>query len=80
MLLLAFQLLLEEIMNFMILKENPIHNWHIENKAVFEDVGQWKRPWYFKRFEMESMHLAVQRESEQTRKTAGIQTEALLEK
>ncbi len=53
-------------------RKTPIHNWHIENKAVFEDVGQWKRPWYFKKFEMESMHLAVQRESEQTRKTAGI--------
>ncbi len=49
-------------------RKTPIHNWHIENKAVFEDVGQWKRPWYFKKFEMESMHLAVQRESEQTRK------------
>ncbi len=53
-------------------RKTPIHNWHIDNKAVFEDVGQWKRPWYFKKFEMESMHLAVQRESEQTRKTAGI--------
>ena len=53
-------------------RKTPIHNWHIENKAVFEDVGQWKRPWYFKKFEMESMHLSVQRESEQTRKTAGI--------
>ena len=53
-------------------RKTPIHNWHIDNKAVFEDVGQWKRPWYFKKYEMESMHLAVQRESEQTRKTAGI--------
>ncbi len=53
-------------------RKTPIHYWHIENKAVFEDVGQWKRPWYFKKFETESMHLAVQRESAQTRKTAGI--------
>ena len=29
-------------------RKTPIHNWHIDNKAVFEDVGQWKRPWYFK--------------------------------
>ena len=53
-------------------RKTPIHYWHIDNKAVFEDVGQWKRPWYFKKFEMETMHLAVQRESAQTRKTAGI--------
>ena len=53
-------------------RKTPIHNWHIENKAIFEDVGQWKRPWYFKKFENETMHQAVQRESKQTRETAGI--------
>ena len=53
-------------------RKTPIHNWHIKNNAVFEDVGQWKRPWYFKKFEDETMHQAVQRESMQTRKTAGI--------
>ncbi len=53
-------------------RKTPIHNWHINNKAVFEDVGQWKRPWYFKEHEKESMHQAVQRESKQTRQTAGI--------
>lgn len=25
----------------------PLHQWHVEAGAVFEDVGQWKRPWYF---------------------------------
>ena len=53
-------------------RKTPIHNWHIKNKAVFEDVGQWKRPWYFKKYNDESMYQAVQRESKQTRKTAGI--------
>ncbi len=53
-------------------RKTPIHNWHIKNKAIFEDVGQWKRPWYFKKFENETMHQAVQRESKQTRETAGI--------
>lgn len=24
-----------------------LHQWHVEAGAVFEDVGQWKRPWYF---------------------------------
>ena len=53
-------------------RKTPIHNWHINNKAVFEDVGQWKRPWYFKEHDAETMHQAVQRESKQTRQTAGI--------
>tara|TARA_B100001093_G_scaffold517945_1_gene601082 strand:+ start:547 stop:3531 length:2985 start_codon:yes stop_codon:yes gene_type:complete len=53
-------------------RKTPIHNWHIKNKAVFEDVGQWKRPWYFKNNEKETMHQAVQRESKQTRQSAGI--------
>ena len=53
-------------------RKTPIHNWHIQNRAIFEDVGQWKRPWYFKKFENETMHQAVQRESKQTRETAGI--------
>ena len=25
----------------------PIHPWHVANGARFEDVGHWKRPWYF---------------------------------
>ncbi len=53
-------------------RKTPIHNWHIKNNAVFEDVGQWKRPWYFKKYENETMHQAVQRESKQTRQSAGI--------
>ena len=53
-------------------RKTPIHNWHIKNNAVFEDVGQWKRPWYFKKNETETMHQAVQRESKQTRQSAGI--------
>jgi sarcosine oxidase subunit alpha len=27
----------------------PLHQWHVAAGAVFEDVGQWKRPWYFPR-------------------------------
>ena len=53
-------------------RKTPIHPWHVKQNAVFEDVGQWKRPWYFKKFEKESMHEAVQRESKQVRDTAGI--------
>jgi sarcosine oxidase, subunit alpha len=25
----------------------PIHSWHVAAGALFEDVGHWKRPWYF---------------------------------
>ena len=53
-------------------RKTPLHSWHVNHNVVFEDVGQWKRPWYFKKDANETMHQAVQRESEQVRKTAGI--------
>ncbi len=54
------------------IRKTPIHGWHIKHNAVFEDVGQWKRPWYFKKFENETLDEAVQRESKQVRESAGI--------
>ena len=56
---------------FDIFRKTPIHEWHIENKAEFENVGQWKRAWYYPK-EGESMHDAVQRESKAARDSAGI--------
>ena len=53
-------------------RKTSIHSWHIKNGAVFEDVGQWKRPWYFKKNGEEKMFDAVQRESKQLRAAAGI--------
>jgi len=38
-----------------------IHDWHVEHGAVFEDVGQWKRPWFFPQ-PGETMDEAVRRE------------------
>ncbi|MER6146054.1 2Fe-2S iron-sulfur cluster-binding protein [Streptomyces sparsogenes] len=38
-----------------------LHPWHVEHGALFEDVGQWKRPWYYPR-PGESMEEAVLRE------------------
>lgn len=38
-----------------------LHQWHLDAGAVFEDVGQWKRPWYFPK-PGESMEDAVRRE------------------
>jgi sarcosine oxidase subunit alpha len=42
-------------------RETPIHPWHVAQGAVFENVGQWKRPRYFPR-PGESMDDAVLRE------------------
>lgn len=39
----------------------PLHDWHAAHGAVFENVGQWKRPWYYPQ-DGESMDAAVQRE------------------
>lgn len=53
-------------------RKSPIHSWHVNQGAVFEDVGQWKRPWYFPLSSEESMQDAVQRESKSVRENAGI--------
>jgi len=48
-----------------------MNDWHVKNKAKFENVGQWKRAWYYPRYN-ETMHEAVQRESVAARYSAGI--------
>ena len=49
----------------------PMHRWHVEHGAKFENVGQWKRPWYFPR-EGESMQDTLNRECLATRNSVGI--------
>ena len=56
---------------FDIFRKTPMHDWHIQHKAKFENVGQWKRAWYYPKGN-ESMHDAVQRESKAAREGAGI--------
>ncbi len=56
---------------FDVSRKTPIHDWHVENKAKFENVGQWKRAWFYPK-ENEGMHEAVQRESKAARDSAGI--------
>ena len=56
---------------FDIFRKTPIHDWHVNNKAEFENVGQWKRTWYYPK-ENEDIHEAVQRESKAARESAGI--------
>jgi len=56
---------------FDITRKTPMHDWHEKNNAKFEDVGQWKRAWYYPS-NNESMYDAVQRESKAARTKAGI--------
>lgn len=48
-----------------------IHDRHVALGAVFEDVGQWKRPWYYPKAG-EDMHAAVVRECRAVRQGVGI--------
>ena len=56
---------------FDITRKTPMHDWHVSNKAEFENVGQWKRAWFYPK-NNEDMHQAVQRESKAARESAGI--------
>ncbi|MFI2566748.1 2Fe-2S iron-sulfur cluster-binding protein [Paenarthrobacter sp. NPDC018779] len=47
-----------------------IHPWHVAQGALFEDVGQWKRPWYYPQ-DGEDMDTAVLRECAAVRDSVG---------
>jgi sarcosine oxidase subunit alpha len=47
-----------------------IHPWHVARGALFEDVGQWKRPWYYPQTG-EDMDAAVLRECAAVRNSVG---------
>jgi sarcosine oxidase subunit alpha len=53
------------------IRRTPIHDWAAENGAAFEDVGPWKRAWYFPQAR-ETMHDAVARECSTTRASVGL--------
>jgi sarcosine oxidase subunit alpha len=52
-------------------RKTPMHDWHVAHGAVFEDVGQWKRPWYYPKGD-ETIESAVRRECLATRKSIGL--------
>ncbi len=52
-------------------RKTAMHSWHEKNSAVFEDVGDWKRPFYFPKVG-EDMHAAVQRECLAVRNSCGL--------
>lgn len=43
------------------IRTTALHGWHAEHGALFENVGQWKRPWYYPQ-DGEDMESAVLRE------------------
>jgi sarcosine oxidase subunit alpha len=57
----------------------PIHPWHVEYGAAFENVGQWLRPWYFPRGE-ERLDDAVHRECLAVREAVGVMDASTLGK
>lgn len=48
-----------------------IHDWHSDNGAEFENVGQWKRPWYYPK-PGEKMRDALNRECLAVRNHVGV--------
>jgi len=52
-------------------RRTAMHGWAAGQGAAFEDVGQWKRAWYFPQAG-EDMHAAVNRECATVRRTAGL--------
>jgi len=56
-----------------------MHPWHVQAGTRFEDVGQWKRPWYYPRGS-ETLHQAVARECRAVRTSLGIMDASTLGK
>jgi len=56
-----------------------IHPWHVAHGAVFENVGQWKRPWYFPRHD-EDIETAVLRECRAAREGVAVMDASTLGK
>jgi len=52
-------------------RHTPMHEWHVAAGAEFEDVGDWKRSWYYPN-PGEDMHAAVQRETLAVRQSVGM--------
>ncbi len=51
-------------------RTTAMHDWHVRHGAEFEDVGQWKRPWYYPK-NGEDLHAAVRREVLAVRNSVG---------
>ncbi len=56
---------------FQPIRKTPMSDWHTENGADYEPVGQWRRPFAYVR-DGETVHDAVNREVVQTRESLGL--------
>ncbi len=56
---------------FQPVRQTPMHDWHIEQGAYMEPVGQWRRPYCYPRAD-ETHQDAVAREIRQTRNSVGM--------
>ncbi|TCO64607.1 2Fe-2S iron-sulfur cluster-binding protein [Actinocrispum wychmicini] len=61
------------------IRTTPIHSWHVAAGAEFENVGQWKRPWFYPK-PGEDMAAAVLRECRAARTSVGMQDASTLGK
>ncbi len=61
------------------IRKTALHQWHEEQGAEFENVGQWKRPWYYPKAG-ETIHDAVNRECRAVRDSVGIMDASTLGK
>jgi len=53
------------------IRRTPVHHWHEQHGARFENVGQWRRAWYYPR-PRETMQDAVNREVKAVRTSVGL--------
>ncbi|MFJ9752545.1 sarcosine oxidase subunit alpha family protein [Streptomyces chartreusis] len=60
-------------------RTTALHEWHAAHGALFENVGQWKRPWYYP-LAGEDMETAVLRECRATREGVGFMDASTLGK
>ena len=60
-------------------RATPMQRWHVDHGAAFENVGQWKRPWYFPQA-AEDLDNAVHRECLAVRTGVGVMDASTLGK
>ncbi len=53
-------------------RKTPMDGWHADNRAVWEPVGDWRRPYCYLNDSSESVSDAVRREAMAVRKSVGI--------
>ena len=61
------------------IRVTAVHDWHVAHGALFENVGQWKRAWYYPR-DGEDMRAAVLRECRAARTSVAMMDASTLGK